>query len=137
MISYEPLVNTMKEKGTDMDKLSKATGLKKSFLITRMNGGVYLPLEYIDRICTALEVPVEAVIKWKAGEQKHSERVRVNWSKVSAYAERERISLNALDEKCRLCRGAMSRAKCRGSSLNAQVALSLAKALNCKVEDLI
>ena len=137
MFSYEPLVKTLKERGVSLEELAEKTGLHYSYLVARLNGGEYLPVEFLDRICSALKGDISSVMMWKEGEQNDSERVAVSWNKVSSYLEKSNLSLNKLSEQCRLSKGALSIARKRGGTLKKTVANSIAKNLNCKLEDIV
>ena len=137
MFRYEPLAKTLKERGITLDILAKETGIRSSLLVAKLNGEEYLPCEYIDRICTFLNVPVEQVMMWKKGEQKGGERIKVNWQAVQAIAEMNGKSFGKLGEECRMSRGALSRAKTRNGTLKKQNVALLVKALGCKLEDIV
>lgn len=137
MFKYEPLAKTLKEKNITLDQLAEKAGIRGSYLIARMNGGEYVPSEYLDRICNTLEVPLEKVVIWKKGEQNCSERVSPDWDKITALLGESDLSLNMLSEKCRLSKCALSIARKRNGSLKKTVVNDMARFLGCKVEDLV
>ena len=60
--NYKPLFITLINKGMSKEQLRKAIGASTT-TFTKINKGDYIALEVLDRICTALNVPIEAVIE--------------------------------------------------------------------------
>ena len=60
--SYKPLFKLLIDKGMTRDELRKEIGAS-SATFTKMSRGDYIALEVLDRICTALNDPIEAVIE--------------------------------------------------------------------------
>jgi len=137
MFKYEPLAKTLKERGMTLSQLAEEAGIRGSYLVSRMNGGEYVPSEYLDKICNVLNVSLDKVVVWKKGEQSSSERVSPDWDKITALLGESDISLNKLSEKCRLSKCALSIARKRGGSLKKTVVNDIARNLGCKIEDLI
>lgn len=137
MFTYEPLVKTLKVKGLGIGELAEKTGLHASYLIARMNGGEYLPVEVLDRICSELKCDIGEVIKWREGKQNVSERVAVDWSKVTQIVEGSGMSLNQLSKGCRLSECSLSLSRKRGGTLKRTVVKNMAELLKCRVEDLV
>lgn len=137
MFSYEPLANTLKDRKMSIADLADVTGLRCSMLVSRMNGGEYLSVSQLDKICTALKVPIENVIKWKDGEQNSAERVNVNWQKIYELSSKNNLSINELSKRCRLNSSTLCKTKMRNGSITKQTALLIAKNLNCNLEDII
>lgn len=67
MISYRPLWITLAKRSM---KKKDLYAVASSATIARMGKGEYVALEVIDKICAALNCPIEEVIEWKpeAGE---------------------------------------------------------------------
>lgn len=82
MISYTPLVRTLRNKGLDIKALAELLGIQSGPLKSNLNKGVYLSLGTIDRICKVLGCEVGDVIKYEKGEQivqKPEYYCSVNW----------------------------------------------------------
>lgn len=82
MISYIPLVRTLRSKGLDVKALADLLGIQSGPLKSNLNKGVYLSLGTIDRICRVLGCEVGDVIKYEKGEQivqKPEYYCSVNW----------------------------------------------------------
>lgn len=62
MISYKPLQHTLIEKGVKKMELVKMVGMSNSTL-NKLNKNQYVALEVIERICLALDCPIEAVVR--------------------------------------------------------------------------
>ena len=60
--TYKPLFKTLIDKEMTKEQL-RQTIATSSRTITKINKGDYIALEVLDRICTALDVPIEAVIE--------------------------------------------------------------------------
>lgn len=69
MISYIPLVRTLKGKGLDIRALADLLGIQSGSLKNNLNKGVYLSLGTIDKICKVLGCEIGDVIKYEKGEQ--------------------------------------------------------------------
>lgn len=82
MISYIPLVRTLRSKGLDIRSLADLLGIQSGPLKSNLNKGVYLSLGTIDKICKVLDCEIGDVIKYEKGEQvvqKPEYYCRVNW----------------------------------------------------------
>lgn len=137
MFSYEPLAKTLKEKDMKVAELAEKAGLSKSVLLNKLNGNEYLSALCLDKICTALNVPIEKVVLWKKGEQNSSERIRINWEKVICRCKEKRLSLNELSRLCGLNSSSLYQLKKRDSGVKQRIAGFIAQALECNVEDLL
>ena len=62
MITYKPLWHTLIEKGVKKMELAEMIGISSGTL-AKLSRDQYVALEVIERICNALECPVEAVIE--------------------------------------------------------------------------
>ncbi len=62
MISYKPLWHTLIEKGVKKMELVEMTGMSSGTL-SKLNKDKNVALDVIERICLALDCPVEAVVK--------------------------------------------------------------------------
>lgn len=85
MISYMPLVVTLKKKKMDITELQRALGKKDDFLKRTLNEKRYVSLKTIDEICNVLQCKVSDVIEWQAGEQvviKVEKHVKVDWNNL-------------------------------------------------------
>ncbi len=60
--SYKPLFKTLIDKDLSKEDLRRAIGAAPS-TFTRINKGESVSLDLLDRICTRLDVPIEAVIR--------------------------------------------------------------------------
>lgn len=60
--TYKPLFKTLIDKDMSKEQLRQMIATS-SRTITKINKGDYIALEVLDRICTALNVPIEAVIE--------------------------------------------------------------------------
>ena len=65
--TYKPLFKTLIDKEMTKEQL-RQTIATSSRTITKINKGDYIALEVLDRICTALDVPIEAVIEHVKGD---------------------------------------------------------------------
>lgn len=82
MISYRPLVKTLRERGLDIKGLAERLGIQSGGLKGNLNKGAYLSLKMIDRICRVLKCKVGEVIEYEEGEQaveKPEYYCKVNW----------------------------------------------------------
>lgn len=87
MISYMPLVTTLKKKKMNISMLQEKLGKQDNFLKKCLNEKRYISLKTIDEICTALNCKVEDVVKWESGEQKTvrvEKNVCVDWNKLKS-----------------------------------------------------
>ena len=85
MISYKPLVITLKKKKLDILKLQEMLGKKDDFLKRTLNEQRYVSLKTIDEICAVLKCKVSDVIEWQEGEQKIikvNKHVKIDWDKL-------------------------------------------------------
>ena len=137
MFSYEPLAKTLKEKDMKVAELADMAGLSKSVLLNKLNGGEYLSPLYLDKICAALDVPIEKVVLWKKGEQNSSERIKINWEKVICRCKERRLSLNELSRLCGLDSSSLYQLKKRDSGVKQRIAGFISKILECDIEDLL
>lgn len=64
MISYKPLWHTMIEKSVKKMELVKLTGMSSGTL-AKLNNDKNVALDVIERICIALDCPIEAVVEIK------------------------------------------------------------------------
>ena len=64
MISYEPLYNTMKEKGVSTYKLVNEFGISRS-LIDRLKHDKPISTTTLDYLCTILDCKVEDILIYK------------------------------------------------------------------------
>lgn len=62
MISYEPLLQTMREQGVTKNDLRKA-GILNPKSIAKFEKGESLKLSTINKICEYLRVPIERVVR--------------------------------------------------------------------------
>lgn len=62
MISFKPLQHTMIDKGVKKMELVRMVGMSNATL-SKINKNQYIALEVIERICLALDCPIEAVVK--------------------------------------------------------------------------
>jgi len=62
MISYKPLQHTLIDKGVKKMELVKLVGMSSSTL-SKLNNNGYVALEVLERICLALDCPIEAVLE--------------------------------------------------------------------------
>jgi len=62
MISYKPLQHTLIDKGVKKMELVKLVGMSSSTL-SKLNNDGYVALEVLERICLALDCPIEAVLE--------------------------------------------------------------------------
>ena len=68
--SYKPLFKALIDKSMTREELRLKIGAS-SATFTKMSRGDYIALEVLDRICTALDVPIEAVIEHVKDEQQN------------------------------------------------------------------
>ena len=66
MISYKPLWHTLIEKGVKKMELVEMVGMSSGTL-SKLNNNKNVALDVIERICLALDCPVEAVVKIEKG----------------------------------------------------------------------
>ena len=66
MISYKPLQHTLIDKGVKKMELIKMVGMSSSTL-SKLNNDGYVALEVLERICLALDCPIEAILEIKKG----------------------------------------------------------------------
>lgn len=64
MISYKPLWHTLIEKGVKKMELVKLTGMSSGTL-AKLNNDRHVALDVLERICMALDCPIEAVVEIK------------------------------------------------------------------------
>jgi DNA-binding Xre family transcriptional regulator len=64
MISYKPLQHTLIDKGVKKMELVKMVGMSNSTL-SKLNNDEYVALEVLERICLALDCPIEQVVEIK------------------------------------------------------------------------
>lgn len=64
MISYKPLFHLLIERDISREKLKEITNLAPS-TISKIYTGKYVALDVIERICLALDVPIQAVVAIK------------------------------------------------------------------------
>ena len=62
MITYKPLWHTLIEKGVKKMELVKLSGISSGTL-AKLNNDKYVALDVIERICLALDCPIENVVK--------------------------------------------------------------------------
>lgn len=62
MISYRPLWHTMIDRGIKKMELVKMVGISNATL-SKLNNDNYVALEVLERICLALDCPIEAVVE--------------------------------------------------------------------------
>ena len=72
MISYKPLVKTLKSKGIGIFELQ--TMIKNNKLRVMLNTGRYLDCKTLDKICSVLRCKVEEVCEYVEGPQIISEK---------------------------------------------------------------
>ena len=60
--NYKPLLKLLIDKGMSKEELRLEIGASRT-TFAKINKGDYIALEVLDRICTALDVPIEAVIE--------------------------------------------------------------------------
>ncbi len=72
MISYQPLVETLKKKGIGIFKLQEMIKYNKLRVI--LNTGRYMDGKTLDKICSVLECKVEDVCEYKKGPQVITEK---------------------------------------------------------------
>ena len=61
MIPFDPLWATLKAKGLNKGGLQKVTGLSSSTM-AKLSKNEVVKLDVVERICTALEVPIHDVV---------------------------------------------------------------------------
>lgn len=62
MITFDPLWRTLKSKGLNKGDLQKLTGLSSS-TIAKLSKNCPVMLDVVDRICSALAVPIYDVVE--------------------------------------------------------------------------
>lgn len=137
MITYKPLVKTLKEKDITLEDLAEKCGVVESVLRNKINGGEYIPLSNIDVMCSKLDVPVEKVIQWEPGNNTDAVKASVNWDKVNVILNSKGMTLRKLSVQCRLNETYMAVARKRNVKLKMIVIKYIAKVLDCKPEDII
>lgn len=91
MISYEPLVKTMKERGIGIKELTEKLGRRDGGLKYALNSGEYVSCKTIDKICEVLKCRIEEVIEYREGKQEIEKvelYVYVNWEKIRVFLEK-------------------------------------------------
>lgn len=66
MVSYTPLKHTLINKGVKKMELVKMVGMSNSTL-AKLNNDRNVALDVIERICLALDCPIEDVVEIKKG----------------------------------------------------------------------
>lgn len=67
MISYKPLWHTLLS--NDMKKMDLVNrGIIARSTLAKMGKGEYVALEVLDRICSELSCPIEAVVEVRSGD---------------------------------------------------------------------
>lgn len=82
MISYDPLVKTLKKKKIDVIELQRMLGKKDDFLRHSLNTRHYISMQTLDKICAALNCQPSDVIEYRAGDQiikKIDKHINVDW----------------------------------------------------------
>ena len=64
MISFDPLWKTLEEKSVGKMELREKIGLSKA-TFAKLAKGESITLDTVEKICSALEVPIEAVVEIK------------------------------------------------------------------------
>lgn len=64
MISFDPLWKTLEEKDVGKMELREKIGLSKA-TFAKLAKGESITLDTVEKICKALEVPIEAVVEIK------------------------------------------------------------------------
>ena len=62
MITYKPLWHTLIEKGVKKMELVKLSGISSGTL-AKLNNDKYVALDVLERICLALNCPIESVVE--------------------------------------------------------------------------
>lgn len=117
MISYSPLVNTLKKKKMDIAGLQSALGKKDDFLKRCLNEKRYISMKTIDEICNVLNCSISEVIKWEEGPQalnKVEKHVRVNWDLLIEKLQSVGFTLQEESKRLGHSSGWLSNIKCRG-----------------------
>ena len=68
MISYKPLQHTLIDKGVRKMEFVRMVKMSNSTL-SKLNNDEYVALEVLERICLALDCPIEAVVVIKREER--------------------------------------------------------------------
>ena len=99
MISYKPLVETLKKKKKSIYDLQ--VELQNPRLRQTLNTGRYITLETLDHICGYLNCKVSDVVIFEPGKQikkdiPKKEYVEVNWTKLRLRCEELRTSFKKM-----------------------------------------
>ncbi len=62
MVTYKPLWHTLIDRDMGKMELARRVGMSNSTL-NRLNKGKHVKLEVIERICIALDCPIESVVE--------------------------------------------------------------------------
>lgn len=68
MISYEPLLNALKNKNISIRRLQKDLGIS-SRTTSKFSKGGSVTLETIEKICLYLDLPIEQVVRIEKDEK--------------------------------------------------------------------
>lgn len=93
MISYTPLIKTLKENNITLDKL--ASDIAYPGLRRKLNSGTYLSLKTVDSICKRLKCSIEDVVVYREGEMKKIEYTvgyEVDWGLVFDLIQKKRTT---------------------------------------------
>ena len=117
MISYTPLISTLKKKKMDITKLQEMLGKNDDFLRRTLNEKRYISMKTLDDICKVLQCGVSDVVKYEEGEQspmRIEKHVDVDWDSLISDLNLHGVSLT--DESIRLghSRGWLTNIRARG-----------------------
>lgn len=82
MISFEPLVWTMKKNKVTGIELSRKTGITNIAISNIINGKTVPCTDLVEKICRATGWSIDDVIAWKKGKVVKEKRVHIKWDMV-------------------------------------------------------
>lgn len=139
MISYKPLVETLKKKKMSIYELQ--IKLANPRLRQTLNSGRYITLETVDRICQELHCKVTDVVIYEEGPQirkeiQNKEYVVINWKKLKALCVEKRTTFNKMSIRMDKSNGYLSSIS-RNPHIGLQSALNIADHFAVDLNDII
>ena len=134
MINYKPLVETLKKSDIQFDEMARLMNSSVGKFKAKINNGLYISLEELDKMCGILHCTPNDIIEWEEGEQKSEvKRYRINWELLLDIAKNKGFSLTSLSLKSKLSSSALFQARKRNAPVNEINVISIARALQIPV----
>lgn len=136
MISFEPLLRTLRKKSLTMNDLEKMCGKKSNTLNKSISNGRHISTDTLELICNTLKCDINDVISYDdiAITSKHQS---VDWDKLSDIINESGTAWKKISESLGRAGNYLTQTKSRNGNLSQLDIKEICSLLNCNREDFV